>query len=77
MHDHDDFIHVYMKSEINVLYLITITNVKVTVLLKEQLCGYFCKIFFLSFRLGNFLGNWEKEDILDWEWGLYSALGNR
>ena len=38
MHDNDDFIHacVYVLN-----YLITITNVKVTVLLREQLCGYF------------------------------------
>ena len=36
------------------------------------------KILFLSFRLGNFF--WKlgkKEDILDWEWGLYSAPGDR
>ena len=36
------------------------------------------KILFLSFRLGIFF--WKlgkKEDILDYEWGLYSAPGDR
>ena len=36
------------------------------------------KILFLSFRLGIFLGKLGiKEDILDWEWGLYWAPGDR
>ena len=36
------------------------------------------KILFLSFRLGFFF--WKlgkKEDVLDWEWGLYSATCDR
>ena len=36
------------------------------------------KVLFLSFRLGIFfLEIGKKEDILDWEWGLYSAPGDR
>ena len=35
------------------------------------------KILFLSFRLGFFfLKLGKKEDILDWEWGLYLAPGD-
>ena len=35
------------------------------------------KILFLSFRLGFLWKLGKKEDILDWEWGLYSAPGDR
>ena len=43
-----------------------------------QLNSLLGKIFFWNFRLGIFfLKLGKKEDILDWEWGLYSAPGDR
>ena len=43
-----------------------------------QLNSLLGKILFLSYRLGIFfLKLGKKVDILDWEWGLYSAPGDR